>query len=388
MPQFQCEKCLKIFNHKGHFENHNKRKFSCLAVDDYHKNGKVLPRGIPRAGDGNVLNIDPPQIARKGGVDINQCNPQFSVTKKSDKNKITIKPQNTNKECSIYSNYDITINEKQKNKPISDITISCHYCYKEFKNRSSLVRHGRNCPMRPLTKADIGIIENKIEKNTVSTLPSSNSGFTQNINNNTINNNTINNTQNIYYLDNLITNKLLPFGKEDIEYLTNDLMKNIISQPELGIIKLMQQVHFNDEQPQNKNIFMTNKKDPYLEVFNGEKWEKQDKKIAIQNMITTKKDIMDDYFDEQVEKNIISTFIKKNYETFSDMLDNYVRESLTDYDDNIKSRVVRKCLRLYREICKQAELLLVNNKNKPKEICKKDVNPAIKETETDSEEDV
>jgi len=55
---------------------------------------------------------------------------------------------------------------------------------------------------------------------------------------------------------------------------------------------------------------MTNKKDPYLEVFNGEKWEKQDKKIAIQNMITTKKDIMDDYFDEQVEKNIISTFIK------------------------------------------------------------------------------
>jgi len=104
---------------------------------------------------------------------------------------------------------------------------------------------------------------------------------------------------------------------------------------------------------------MTNKKDPYLEVFNGEKWEKQDKKIAIQNMITTKKDIMDDYFDEQVEKNIISTFIKKNYETFSDMLDNYVRESLTDYDDNIKSRVVRKCLRLYREICKQAELLLV-----------------------------
>ncbi len=88
MPQFQCEKCLKIFNHRGHFENHNKRKFSCLAVDDYHKNGKVLPRGIPRAGDGNVLNIDPPQIARKGGVDINQCNQQPSVAKKSDKKKI------------------------------------------------------------------------------------------------------------------------------------------------------------------------------------------------------------------------------------------------------------------------------------------------------------
>jgi actin-related protein len=43
--------------------------------------------------------------------------------------------------------------------------------------------------------------------------------------------------------------------------------------------------------------------------------KKQDKKIAIQNII------MDDYVEEKTEKNLISNFIKDNYENFSEMLD-------------------------------------------------------------------
>ena len=50
-----------------------------------------------------------------------------------------------------------------------------------------------------------------------------------------------------------------------------------------------------------KRIQIKNKKEPYIDIFNGKKLEKQDKKTAIQNIITTKKDIMDDFVEEYDE---------------------------------------------------------------------------------------
>ena len=390
MPDYICERCRKIFSHRGTYERHQSRKFPCVAVDDYHKNGV---HGVMEGGHAQKHNLS--KILTPVSTEKRPSKSTFSMVDSNTIEKKMAKKLKTKwYECSQKninnSDYHDTITTKKNISEIQNITFPCNHCHTILKNRNSFLRHIKNCKLRPLSVADLSEIKTKIDKTIVSPVKKSNAqnisnNTTNNITTNNITNNTINN-QNIIYVDSRNAEKLLPFGGEDLEYLTNDLMKNIISQPEQGIIKLIQQVHFNEEQPQNQNIQMLNKKEPYLEVFNGEKWEKQDKKIAIQNMITTKKDLMDDFFDEQVEKNIISTFIKKNYETFSDMLDSYVRESLTNYDDNIKSRVVRKCLRLYREICKQAELLMINNKKKIfKEIEKKEIQ-AIDDNDSDEED--
>jgi len=369
MPTFSCLKCGKNFSHKGTYDRHQNRKYSCLAVVDYQKDGIVGGHDNQCAKKGHFQNIGNKVCGVNSMDDLCKGSlPKDLVMTKIDFNKGGNLCSSSSSKKIQDSNYHNTISKNKNEIEILNNTISCNHCGLSYKSRSSLNRHLRNCKYRPISKADIEHLDQKLSKNVVTVLPKKNSILAQNITHNTTNNNTINNINNskIIYVDNRNNNdKLLPFGKEDLEHLTNDLMKNIISQPEQGIIKLIQQVHFNEEKPQNQNIQMVNKKEPFLEVFNGKQWEKQDKKIAIQNMITTKKDIMDDYFDEQVEKNIISKFIKKNYETFSDMLDDYVRESLIEYDDNIKTSVVRKCLRLYREICKQAEILLINNKKKP-----------------------
>jgi len=369
MPTFTCTSCRKIFTHKGAFDRHQNRKYPCFEKDVHHKHAiesLFVPPSIlcdtqqtPTPHENQVNSRDD---LKRGTIPKNMIKGNFEIQ------KINFDSYSSSSQNQKHSNYHDTIPEKNQKNVNSSNTILCIYCQKYLKNRVSFNRHVKICKRVPINSTDkidnikTNLLNDIVKKTTI--LPQKNSNITQNIINNTINKNNqnIQNIQNIIYVDNRNKDKILPFGKEDIDYLSNDLMKNIIMQPEQGIIKLIQQVHFNDNQPQNKNIQIVNKKEPYLEVFNGEKWEKQDKKIAIQNMITTKKDIMDDYFDEQVEKNIISTFIKKNYETFSDMLDDYVRESLTDYDDNVKSRVVKKCLRLYREICKQAEILLINNK--------------------------
>jgi len=354
MPKYRCDKCDKEFDHYSTMIRHHNRKFSCIAkdVDDDHghpeKKTKTLKKGGGQTWDAATTTFCDPRKTEE------ILSLPFMVNKNLKNSHLNLNSYISSRSSSQYHD---TINSKNAEHNKNNITIKCSYCLKDYKNRNSLLRHIPRCAARPLLKEEIEKIENDIKKKI-------NSDNT--IINNTINNNTINNinTQNIIYLNSSNAEQLLPFGKEDIEYLSKDMMKNIISQPELGILKLIQEVHFNDDKPQNQNIQMPNKKEPFIEIFNGEKWEKQDKKIALQNIITTKKDIMDDYFDEHAEKNILSTFIKKNYETFSDMLDEYVRESLNDYDDNIKDRVVRKCLRLYKEICKQAELIIINNKKK------------------------
>ena len=393
MPIFMCEKCGKQFSHKGTFERHQNRKYSCVAVLDYHKNGNKGGMKAKCTFDHIGLKKKDPLFEANHGTDcykMGQNQKVLSMVSMGVRNdKMIIPSSSSSSKYQATPHYENTTQDL-KNKPTKkDITISCFYCKSNYKNQFTLKRHMKTCKMIPITKGDINSIEASLNSRLQNVLTSKISNCTQNYN--TINNNTINNTinnQNIIFVDSHeAIEKLLPFGKEDLEFLTHDMMKNIISQPEQGIIKLIQQVHFNDEIPQNQNIQMTNKKDPYVEVFNGEKWEKQDKKTAIQNIITTKKDIMDDYFDEQVEKNILSKFIKKNYETFSDMLDDYVRESLTHCDDSIKTRVIRKCLRLYREICKQAEILLINNKKKTMKQLEKKENQQI-ECGFSDEEDI
>lgn len=392
MPVYKCEKCGKNFTTKTMLTRHLNKKFSCIQNSVYDQNGGLLdPKKSLHFMVESIKN-DPPSNYHNHSPDNEILALPCKVNKKIKNMAMDPISYITSVQNAHYHN---TKNDIKKVLEKGVNTIICSFCQKPYKTKMTLERHIKNCPKRPLTKKDIGVIESKVKSSIINTISKSETSDINNITNNqTITNNTVNNTvnntQNIFIVNNasneMDDKKLLPFGKEDIEHLTNDLMKNIISQPEQGIIKLIQQVHFNDEMPQNHNIQIGNKKEPFVEIFNGEKWEKHDKKIALQNIITTKKDIMDDYFDEQVEKNILSTFIKKNYETFSELLDSYVRESLNAYDDNVKNRVVRKCLLLYKHICRQADLLLINNKRKSGKNIGKNGEKQIECIEIDEEE--
>jgi Ni,Fe-hydrogenase III component G len=75
---------------------------------------------------------------------------------------------------------------------------------------------------------------------------------------------------------------------------------------------------------------------------------------------------MDDFVDEYDETKLINKFVKENYDTFSKMLNEYIMHTLDSYDERVKSRVLIKCMSFYKEICKQSELLLINNKKNAK----------------------
>ncbi len=335
MVRYECSKCGKSFHQKSNFLIHQLRKYECNDPAKENHNANI--HDTIQSEKKCAICVE------NGTIDLNCLPTAFSSVSQDFTPKI------------VHAN---TINFKKLESGINEMTLECYHCRKKYKNRKSLVRHVKTCKM--LEKFNNTVANSQNE----AIIPSEKKTINNNIT--TINNQVSNNknTQNIIYVDNrtCTDTKLKPFGKENLNFLTEDFLQSVIIEPEEGIIRLIEKVHFNKDIPENQNIQIKNKKEPYIDIFNGKKWEKQDKKTAIQNIITTKKDIMDDFVDEYDETKLINKFVKENYDTFSKMLNEYIMHTLDNYDECIKSRVLIKCMNFYKEICKQAELILINNK--------------------------
>ena len=48
-----------------------------------------------------------------------------------------------------------------------------------------------------------------------------------------------------------------------------------------SVPKLIEEIHFNDEKPENKNIMIPNKKENLVKVFQGDKWIYKNKRTLV-----------------------------------------------------------------------------------------------------------
>jgi len=191
----------------------------------------------------------------------------------------------------------------------------CSYCNKEFSRRDSLTRHLNRCKIKKKNEKENEIEKNKIEileKHNAELLKAveklliecSNNKKTSNktINNKTTNNNNSNN--NNTNSNNTIHNtiNINNYGEENTKYITKqfivDLLKN---KPFKAIPEMIKHTHFNEEHPENQNIKITNKKEPYVKIMKDNKWELQDRKNTITDLIDKQHIKMSD---EKVEKKI------------------------------------------------------------------------------------
>ena len=174
-------------------------------------------------------------------------------------------------------------------------------------------------------------MENKIEKLEKALKIKENN---TNITNNTINNNT-NNTINT----NIIINNI---GEENIKYLKSVDFANLLQGVYGAVPKLIEQIHFNPEYPENQNIKITNKKEPYIKVRKNNKWELQDKEKFLTDLLEDKYYILEDYYNELLDQNKEETINKEVMEKF---MEKY----------NIEDEELLKTIK------KKTEILILNN---------------------------
>jgi hypothetical protein len=150
---------------------------------------------------------------------------------------------------------------------------------------------------------------------------------------------------------------IVNFGKEVLNHLQKKFMRLMIMEPEIGLVNLVRMIHFNDKIPQNRNLFL---KDEYsIYMYQKKNWLKIRRNDAIQNLIASKKDIMDDWYDGFVEKKMLEQKYINKYEIFSHDLDRYINHMVfaTEYNTGLYMPKL-----MYERMDKMIYILMLNHK--------------------------
>jgi hypothetical protein len=206
---YTCEKCGYNTDKKSNYDNHQKRKTPCVSVQPITT---------------QLLNVS----ANVSNV------------------------SNVSKQVSIEAD-----------------SLTCQFCRKSFKHRSSKSRHVRFCTSRhnhdiEQGETDIEVLKKEILNLKMELQTKTNITHTtvNQINNGVINNNNI---------------TINAFGQEDVSYISGHpnfqrFMVKCIKQSTQGVCEYMLKKHFHPNHPENHNIRKLNRKDNFIEYFDGRNW--------------------------------------------------------------------------------------------------------------------
>jgi len=99
-----------------------------------------------------------------------------------------------------------------------------------------------------------------------------------------------------------------------------------------GFIKYIEKVHFDENAPQNHNIYIPNLKSKYLSIHNGLKWETRTKNDIIDRFIIRKHNELTDKCEELEEANKLSKKIINNYQEFCESFTSKEAQKTTKSD--------------------------------------------------------
>lgn len=135
---------------------------------------------------------------------------------------------------------------------------------------------------------------------------------------------------------------LVGYGKEDLTKLSKSEMLKILQNGFDSSLKLTEAVHFNPKYPEYHNIYISNIKDKYAMMYDGNTWT-----------LTMKEELINKIYDDK------KNYIEENLDDFIDSLPLSRKKALERWleldDENAK----------IREIKEQIKLLLYNKRNMP-----------------------
>ena len=217
-------------------------------------------------------------------------------------------------------NPPISLQKKEQNKQDKQNKLKCIYCYKNFTRKDNLKRHIKH----RCKKRDIKIINNNEITN------NKKNNITTNINNN---NNILNNISNNTY--NVTINN---FGREKMDSISDKDIFRCINKCYEGVPELFKLIHIDT--PENRNLYLTNIKNPYIFTYNNNKWEIDELNKILDCIKKDKKDIIEEY-------------IENNNNKFKQYKIKNIYKMLKDYNEGHLEK---------RYNCK-LKLILLNNKD-------------------------
>ena len=132
------------------------------------------------------------------------------------------------------------------------------------------------------------------------------------------------------------------YGCENKDYITKDYLIKLLKEPFQAIPRLIEYTHFNKDHPENQNIKLPNKKQPYVKVLKDDKWVYADRKSTILDLIDEKHFELND---EPLKKHIEDKFSEHLQDRFERFNDRYLNDE-KDFTN---------------QLYKETELVMINN---------------------------
>ena len=241
------------------------------------------------------------------------CNYDAKVKSSYDKHLKTNKHKKMSTKVSpMLGEISPMLAEVSQKSTICKNIISCDYCGKIFKHRSSRSKHikytckkNKDEDLKELARLlnenikdkDIQMkkmekqIEKLVNKLQIQQVNNTNTNIQYNVNNN------------IYLLD---------YKHTDYSHLTENDYITCINDCNYCVKSLIEKVHFNVKKPENMNIYISSIKGNYVMVYNDNCWQIQNKKDQINDLFEYNEVILYKWYDDFKEKypDILKSFQK------------------------------------------------------------------------------
>lgn len=218
---------------------------------------------------------------------------------------------------------------------------SCRYCKKILSSYKNRWRHEKTCKkklqldevekLKNIIKEKDRILKakDKMMEDTINEMKQHILELQQLVNETKgttkINNGTINRTNNInkgtvnnYYVND--------FGKENLDYITDKVVRKLLKKPGSALQNLIIKIHFNEDHKENFNVKITNLNNPYGYIMQNNEWSIIKKKELIERILEDKIDILDIYINEgdplYKKKELIEEMAENNSKLLLDMIFN------------------------------------------------------------------
>lgn len=336
VKNYICKLCGMNFTNYSHYSSHLMRKKPCSLIVDTEKNDYTnakMKKSRIRSTGGTV---GPYGNTKTGLVSIGKSQPESSP---------------------------ITINDIEYEDMIKTVVIDgkeyrkCSLCGKKFIYLSAIYKHYRDKKCTNFQEKSESQGLNSSINNLAIDFLKKNKMITQvvynNINYITNDNKVINQSQYITNNNTVNNVNINAWGSEKTSSISDKVIENAVRDPERGIIDLIKHIHFNPDIPENSNLRLKKKKTQIMEIFDGDDWSIKDKDTIIHNLLTEKKDLMDQRCDMMLEENRINHFVSNNYKEFSEKLDSYLRHSLVNSGELPKAELEKEYKLFYKKLAKK-----------------------------------
>lgn len=302
MTNYNCPRCNYNTKDKTRYVNHLKRKKICNPIFQNINLDKEYEK----------YNINSKKSSLKNESKIPQ--------------KTTKLPQNTTFLSKNTTKLPQNTTQIIKKGNFTSKNFICGFCDKEFSRKDSLSRHLKGCQDKlkdDENKMDlvnlVEILNLQIEQKDKE-LEKRNNQIDELIKkvgiistNNVTNNIQQNIQQNI---------KLLAYKNTDLSHLEDSDYLKCLNHSNFCIPYLIEKIHFDPTKPQNHNIYISNLKNNYVMVYDGDKWTIKDREESIQNLIEEKEHIIEQKLEEWIENGDKYPDIMKKFNRYIDKKEN------------------------------------------------------------------